>query len=257
VLPAADPAGGQRVMLVDASPDVREQLDRLDDLRGHLDERAERGPVDGILLTHAHIGHYLGLAFFGFESVNARGISTWCTPRMAEFLSTNGPWSQLVALGNLDLLRCEPSRWLELGGGVRAMPYRVPHRDEFSDTVAWIIAGSARTVMYMPDTESWRTWAPPLPAVLEEHGVNVLLVDGTFFSADELPGRAVSSIGHPLIVDTMDLLQSHVDAGELVVYFTHLNHSNPALDSTSAERAAIESRGFRVLDDGDELPLAD
>jgi pyrroloquinoline quinone biosynthesis protein B len=255
VLPGEEAGAPPRVLLVDVSPDVREQLDRLDDVRDEPNDRADRTPVDGILLTHAHIGHYLGLAFFGFESVNARGIPTWCTPRMAEFLSTNGPWSQLVALGNLDLRRREPGGPVDLGAGVRATPYRVPHRDEYSDTVAWIIAGEARTIMYMPDTEPWRTWDPPLGEVIDEHGVDVLLVDGTFYSAGELPGRPVSSIGHPLIVDTMDLLQERVDAGTLAVHFTHLNHSNPAIDPASEARRAIESRGFRVLDDGDEFAL--
>ena len=81
------------------------------------------------------------------------------------------------------------------------------------------------------------------------------LLDATFYSGDELPGRDLSKIGHPLVVDTMDRLQSRVDAGALEVWFIHLNHSNPALDPASAARAAITRRGFGVAYAGLELPL--
>jgi pyrroloquinoline quinone biosynthesis protein B len=85
--------------------------------------------------------------------------------------------------------------------------------------------------------------------------VDVALIDGTFYSGDELPGRDLSKIGHPLVVDTMDLLQERVSAGKLEVWFTHLNHSNPALTPGSAALKALEARGFRVAYAGLELRL--
>ena len=113
--------------------------------------------------------------------------------------------------------------------------------------------GGRRTVLYVPDTDSWRSWPRPLTEVLA--GVDVALLDGTFYSGDELPGRPVSAIGHPLIAESMDLLEPLVKAGRLEVAFTHLNHSNPALEPESAARRAIESRGFRVLGEGEEIGL--
>ena len=86
-------------------------------------------------------------------------------------------------------------------------------------------------------------------------GVDVALLDATFYSGDELPGRDLSKIGHPLVVDSMDRLQSRVDAGSLQVFFVHLNHSNPALDPASPARAAITRRGFGVAHAGLELAL--
>ena len=65
----------------------------------------------------------------------------------------------------------------------------------------------------------------------------------------------MSSIGHPLIVDSMDRLESAVREGRLRVYFTHLNHSNPALDPASPAFAQIEGRGFHVLSEGATFPL--
>jgi pyrroloquinoline quinone biosynthesis protein B len=72
---------------------------------------------------------------------------------------------------------------------------------------------------------------------------------------EELPGRDVSAIGHPLVVDTMERLSSRVAAGDLRVFFTHFNHSNPVLDPDGSRRREVEAAGFEVLDDGDELPL--
>jgi len=244
-----------RVYLVDATPDIREQLDALRDVRDDPAGRVDRDPVDGVLLTHAHIGHYTGLAFLGFEAVHTQDLPVWATERMGDFLRGNAPWSQLVDIGNIEIRTIEPGTPFDVGG-VEVEALTVPHRDEFSDTVAFIFRAD-RTVMCVPDTEPWRTWRPGLGDVLDREGVDVLLVDGSFYSPDELPGRHVSSIGHPLMRDTMDLLQDRVDAGTLDVLFTHLNHSNPALDPSSDARREIDERGFRVAPDGLEIPLTD
>jgi pyrroloquinoline quinone biosynthesis protein B len=244
--------GDDGVYLVDATPDIRDQLAALSDVRSPPAGRVDRTPVDGVLLTHAHLGHYTGLAFLGFEAGNAEHTQVWATPRMGDYLRDNGPWQQLVQLGNVQLQPTPPEETFTLGT-IAVTPIAVPHRDEYSDTVAFRFTGARATVLYMPDTEPYDRWSRPLEAMLE--GVDVALLDGTFYSPDELPGRPVETIGHPLITDTMDRLQSRIDAGELRVLFTHLNHSNPASTPGSPARAEIERRGFRIAEDGMELPL--
>lgn len=269
--------GAERVFLFDATPDIREQLHLLRDVRGGPAGRVDRAPVDGVFLTHAHIGHYTGLAFFGFEAVHTRDLPVYCTPRMAQFLRTNGPWSQLVEKENLRLHETAQGQSIALAFATRrenggasnndqaeaivVTPIAVPHRDEYSDTVGFILKRRATgpqrgsTLLFVPDTEPWRNWSPTLIDVIDRERIDVLIVDGTFFSSEELPGRAVSSIGHPLIRDTMDLLEKRVSAGGLTVYFTHLNHSNPALEPNSEARREINSRGFAVAHEGLEIPL--
>jgi pyrroloquinoline quinone biosynthesis protein B len=132
---------------------------------------------------------------------------------------------------------------------------QVPHRDEYTDTLGFLIRGPKKTVLYVPDTDSWQTWTRPLPEVLEKEKVDIALLDATFYSPDELPDRDVTKIKHPLMTQTMELLGPLVRAGKLRVYFTHMNHSNPALDRKGPARSAIESRGFRVLEERDELGL--
>ncbi|HKQ50449.1 MAG TPA: MBL fold metallo-hydrolase [Phycisphaerae bacterium] len=262
------PSGHPSIYLIDATPDLRSQLDLLHDVRPGVTDGIDRSPVDGVFLTHAHIGHYLGLAFFGYEALNTSNLPVYCTPRMADFLRTNGPWSQLVRIGNVQLQTLEQRRPVRVpvddakGDHVLITPLTVPHRDEYSDTVGFIIrrehreneaAGSA--VLFVPDTEPWERWNPSLLKVIEQYGVNVAILDGTFYSGDELPDRGTGKIGHPLMKDTMDLLEPLVRAGRLTVYFTHLNHSNPALDPASPASREIRRRGIRVAKEGMELPL--
>src|SRR5262245_52159261 len=77
------------VYLVDATPDLPAQIDEIHTFREHPQGRTDRHPVDGVLLTHAHIGHYLGLAHFGFESLNTDSIPAYVSPRMAAYLKWN------------------------------------------------------------------------------------------------------------------------------------------------------------------------
>jgi pyrroloquinoline quinone biosynthesis protein B len=243
------------VYLVDATPDLPAQIEAIHAFHAHPAGKTDRHPVDGVLLTHAHIGHYLGLAQFGFESLNTQGIPTYVSPRMAAYLRGNGPWSQLVRLGNITLHELEPGASFELEEGVSVKPIPVPHRDEYTDTMAFLLRGPKRTLLYVPDTDSWRAWPRPLLQVIADEKVDIALLDGTFYSPDELPDRDVTKIKHPLVTDSMDLLEPLVKAGRLRVYFTHLNHSNPALDAGSPARQAIEGRGFRVLAEGEDFEL--
>lgn len=250
-LPASD-----KVFLFDATPDLHRQLDRIAALRRRPEEgRVDRAPVDGVLLTHAHIGHYLGLAFFGFETVHTRKLPVYASPRMAAYLRGNGPWSQLVRLDNIALHEMALGEPFALGDGVTVKAFAVPHRDEYSDTVAFLIRGPNRTVLYVPDTDTWQTWPRPLVRVIEEEKVDVALLDGTFYSLEELPGRRVEQIGHPLITDTLDRLEPWVKSGKGQALFTHLNHSNPALEPESPARREIERRGFAVAAEGQEIGL--
>ena len=246
------PSTGRR-FLVDATPDLREQLDLLPEIGTRAPGKVDRSPVDGVLLTHAHVGHYLGLAFFGFEAIHTSRLAVHATPRMAAFLRANAPWSRLVERGEIELREAAPGTPFALDAGVRVTPFAVPHRDEDSDTVGFAIAGPRHTIVYVPDTDRWDTWSVEARRVID--ACDVALVDGTFYAADELPGRDVATIGHPLIVTTIDLFRDQVSAGRLRVLFTHLNHSNHALDPNGPERRTIIDNGFAVAEDGQRLPL--
>ena len=234
---------------------MRDQLEEVRLTTGGGVGGVDRSPLAGVLLTHAHIGHYLGLAFFGFEAVHTRHLPVFATRRMCDFLTRNHPWRELLRRGNIALYFSPPGAAFSLADGLAVTPIRAPHRDELSDTVGYLFQGPRASLLYVPDTDSWEGWQPPITELAR--GVDYALLDGTFYSAAELPGRDVTKIGHPLITRTMDLLAPLVAGGKPRVFFTHLNHSNPALDSASPERREIERRGFKVLDEAQEFPLVD
>jgi pyrroloquinoline quinone biosynthesis protein B len=242
-----------KAYLVDASPDIIQQLALLSDVRTLEPNRVDRTPVDGVFLTHAHIGHYLGLALLGFEAVNTQELPVWCSQKMGDFLTKNAPWDRLISQKNLALNVETSGEPVSLSDGIQVTPIGVPHRAEYTDTYGYLMAGARQRVLYIPDTSPWHAWSHPMEDVLTD--VNVALLDGTFYSGDELPGRDLTKIGHPLMVDTMDRLQSRVDAGTLRVIFVHLNHSNPALDPSSDARKTVEKRGFSIGVQGQEFAL--
>ena len=99
--------------------------------------------------------------------------------------------------------------------------------------------GPSRTLFYCPDIDHWDAFEPDLRAWLTR--ADIALLDGAFFSPDELPGRDITQIPHPLVTDTAALL---ADVTTEVV-FIHLNHTNP-LWRPGPERAWLQARGFSV-----------
>jgi pyrroloquinoline quinone biosynthesis protein B len=242
----------RKVFVVDASPDISLQFDWVRERMG-FDPAAKINVPDGILLTHAHIGHYTGLMYYGYEGLNAAKIPVYCTSRMGSFMEQNGPWSQLVRLENIALRIIRPDEKISLTERISFSPLLVPHRDEYSDTVGFIIAGPKKRLLYIPDIRNWEAWNR---SIAEEVGkVDYAILDGTFYSPDELPGRDLSKIGHPFILDSMDTLASAAKSGKSRICFTHLNHSNRALDPDGPEHKEITNRGFHLAMDGMEISL--
>jgi len=261
VLPAS-----RKVFLVDATPDVVPQLAALraalERASGEVAEArggVDRSPLDGIFLTHAHMGHYLGLAHFGFEAVDTHGLPVWGSPRMLGFLRANGPWEQLVRLGNVTLHELspghgEPGPPVALGEGVTVAALTVPHRDEYSDTVGYVLRGPRQAVLYVPDTDGWDAWTVPPEAVIAGAGIDVALLDGTFSSGDELPGRDISKVRHPLITASAQRFAPLAERG-VRVEFIHFNHTNPAVEADSGLREALERQGFGLAREDEEIAL--
>ncbi|MCL4818416.1 MAG: MBL fold metallo-hydrolase [Vicinamibacteria bacterium] len=239
-----DEATGER-FLIDATPDLESQLERLNAGR----ETERRRPVDGVLLTHAHVGHYAGLMLFGREALGADRVAVHATPGMAAFLRANGPWSQLVEQRQVELHERPPGEEFALGR-FRVTPLKVPHRDEFSDTVGYRVRGPRGSLLYVPDVDKWEKWERRLED--EVRAVDVALLDATFFDAQEIPGRAIADIPHPLVGETLDRLAAAGLASRLVL--VHFNHTNRLLWDAGAVRA-VEASGARVARSGDRFPL--
>ncbi len=246
-----EPRSGRRWM-IDATPDFRRQLLDLRRASGG----ADRPALDGVFLTHAHIGHYTGLMFLGHESMGAKAVPVWAMPKMTEFLHRNGPWDQLVRYGNIELRPLAADVAVELTEGLSVTPISVPHRQEYSEVVGFRIQGRGRAALFIPDIDSWEQ--------LDAQGVriedliasvNLAYIDGTFFANGEIPGRDMTGFPHPFIRHSLLRFASLPAAERAKIRFIHLNHTNPALDPTSAASREIVAAGMKVAREGEIEPL--
>ena len=241
----SDPQQGQR-WLFDCTPDLREQVERA---HGHPTGRhppGARPPLfEGVFLTHAHMGHYTGLMFLGPEAYGAMGLPLYGTKRMHEFLASNGPWDLLVKRSMLRLERIEPGRPQVLSEQLSVETILVPHRDEYSDTCAFLLKGPQRSLLYLPDIDKWSRWDQRIEDWIGR--VDYALLDGAFYADGEIPGRSMKDIPHPFIQESMERFASLPARERSKVYFTHLNHTNPAVHPDSEAARAVAATSMHIL----------
>lgn len=221
---------GERVYLLDATPDLPAQLRALGAAR-----------PDGIFLTHAHMGHVTGLVFLGREALATSGVAVHATASMRAFLRANAPFRDLEEQERV-VLRANDAVDLD-GVTVTALP--VPHRAEHTDTVGYRVEGPRASLLFVPDIDAWAAWERDVRAEVE--GVDTAFLDATFFSPDEIPHRDPAEIPHPFVTDTMQRLEGLGDRVRLI----HLNHTNPLL----VDDAPARERGFRVAREGERVAL--
>ncbi len=238
-----------RKYMIEATPDLPAQLDALN----KLDENKGGKLLDGLFLTHAHIGHYSGLMYLGKEAMDAQQMPVHVMPRMASFLSSNGPWEQLVERGNIRLEELEEGQWKELSELLSIRSFRVPHRDEYSETVGFEISGPHKKVLFIPDIDKWEKWSKDIAQEIK--AVDLAFVDATFFSGAELPNRDMSEIPHPSVRESMDRLSVLSEEDRRKVHFIHFNHTNPLLKAGSPEMEIVQEMGFQVAQNGSVHPI--
>lgn len=250
-LAVVDPADQTR-WLFEATPDFKDQLHGLDTLF----PRADTPGLDGIFLTHAHIGHYAGLIHLGFEVMGADRVPVYAMPRMTDFLAGNGPWDQLVRYDNIELRGLRSDSTMRLNDRIQVTPILVPHRDEYSETVGYKIDGPNRSAVFIPDINKWDLldeWGRRIEEIVRT--VDFAFLDGTFYSAGEVGGRDMSSFPHPFIVETMERFDESGPELRSRIYFIHFNHTNPVLRLESSHGARVLSRGYHIANEGQCIGL--
>ena len=233
--------------IFEATPDLSTQLADLE--QNHL---KKDNLIDGVFLTHGHIGHYTGLMYFGKEALGKKGTTVYAMPKMKNYLETSGPWSQLVELENIRIKELQQDSIVDLNSNVKVIPFLVPHRDEYSETVGYKIIGPKKTALFIPDIDKWQKWNRNI--VEEVKHVDYAFVDATFFDANEVK-RPIAEIPHPFIIETVSLFENETLEIKNKVIFIHFNHTNPAIESNSEARKKIEKLGFRFASEGDHYEL--
>ena len=231
--------------LFDATPDIHNQLNL-------LEKFSDANLVDGIFLTHAHIGHYTGLMYLGREGLGGKNIMVYALKRMSKFLTKNGPWDQLVKLNNISIQTISNKEFVKLSENIFVIPIRVPHRDEYSETVGYKIIGKSKKILFIPDIDKWDEWKKSI--IEEVKLVDYAFIDGTFYNGTEL-NRDMREIPHPSIEETLQLFSNQPVAERNKIYFIHINHTNPILTNKNGIRDLVEDLGFNIAQRGLKFKL--
>jgi len=240
----------KQTYLFEATPDMPAQMKMLNELAPF----EHKETPDIIYLTHAHIGHYSGLMYLGKEAMNAKEVTVSVMPRMHEYLSNNGPWSQLVENKNISLWLNDSLSYLRVTNR-DVSPFVVPHRDEFSETVGYNISGSEKRAVFIPDIDKWEKWCDRsrLNELIKNY--DYAFIDGTFYDGNELPGRDIKQIPHPFIIESMELFKDLSKEDKAKIHFIHFNHTNPLLNKNSKEYKEVIKRGFNIANYRDVFEL--
>ncbi len=240
--------GSKQKFLFEATPDIKEQFYRL-----HQIAPDSLFKLEGIMLTHGHMGHYTGLMHLGREAAGMNAVPVYAMPRMSDYLSSNGPWSQLVKLNNIKIEKIADGIATKLSTSISIIPLLVPHRDEYTETVGYKIIGPNKSVLFIPDIDKWQKWGKSIKTLIKE--VDYAFLDATFFSKGELANRDMSEVPHPFVEESMTLMNDLPKIDKNKVIFIHFNHSNPLLIENSQAQKQVLNAGFRFAIEGMQLKL--
>lgn len=237
----ADPVNNKKFIL-EATPDLTQQLKSL---KNYIPDYTKETP-DGIFLTHAHIGHYTGLMYLGKEAMNSDSTAVYAMPRMKNFLVHNGPWSQLVGGNNIFIQEMEAQKEIQLTPNLKITPFFVPHRDEFSETVGYMVSGLKKKALFIPDIDKWEKWNTNIIDAIAK--VDYAFIDGTFYDAAEINNRDITTIPHPFIIESMNRFKDLPVAEKNKIYFIHFNHTNPVINKNSKQYKQVVKNGFNIAE---------
>ncbi len=200
-----------------------------------------------VSITHTHLGHVDGIGQFGKEVANLKKIPFYASHSSISYLENKGLLSSFDINTVISAKKFEPS----LDCGFELEFIMVPHRDENSDTHAIVVRGANKSLLFLPDHDDWHQTLQKNNCKTIKEWFKILkidyaLIDGTFWNEGELGGRDMSDIPHPTITETLEHLGRR-EEGDLEVYFFHLNHTNPVLNTSSKETAIVNSLGWKVL----------
>ena len=230
----------KKCYMIEATPDFPEQMRILND---HAPFNQKQTP-DGIFLTHAHIGHYTGLMYLGKEGMDTKAVPVYAMPKMKVFLEENGPWSQLVSRNNIVLREMAHQNSIQLTENFSITPFTVPHRDEYSETVGYIISGPAKKALFIPDIDKWEKWETAIVDVVA--AVDYAYIDATFYDSRDIKHRDISEIPHPFIIESMALFKTLPAEEKSKIRFIHINHSNPVLRPDSEQSQTVLKNGYGI-----------
>jgi pyrroloquinoline quinone biosynthesis protein B len=252
--------------LINASPDLRQQL--IDNSEIHPDptKGLRNTPVAAIILTSADLDHVLGLLLMR----EFTPVRIYATRPVISILKKNSFFHMLDRLPR-------QSRWTEIepnvsfhaGNGLTCTPIALsnslPTYISEEDRASMDPTGATIGLIFEDPQGARAAYLPALPSVsapLKQllSTCSTIFIDGTFWSDEELqkiqPGTPLArSMGHLPIAGPEGSLASLQDLKDIRKIYTHINNTNPILQEQSSERRAVEHAGWEVAWDGLEITL--
>ena len=152
-----------------------------------------------------------------------------------------------MKLNNIRLESIRDSISVKLTSSIEVTPLQVPHRDEFTETVGFQVQTKSKGLLFIPDIDKWEKWSTDIKVMVENN--DYALLDATFFGADELPGRDMSEIPHPFVVESLKLFDPLKISHKSKVHFIQFNHSNPLLIPNSPARDMVTAE-YNLAEEG-------
>jgi pyrroloquinoline quinone biosynthesis protein B len=261
---AAISSDGERWFLLNASPDVREQLACLP---GMIPTTVRHAPVEGIALTDAELDHTLGLVLLR----EARSLELYATPAVRRIVEQDSrllPVTRAFAeVGTTDMAPEQRCRLKYRDGTaselwitpfpVPAGPPRFASAAEPGHTVGLIIEDGS--------TGASAAFVPGCGDVDERltdrlAATDLLLFDGTFWTDDELVTLGISErkareMDHVPVSGAGGSLEWLSSVSRPLKVYTHINNTNPMLLEGSPERRLVDDAGVTVGADGMSFTL--
>lgn len=245
--------------LLNASPDIQSQIEAFPAL--HPDDgRVVR--LQAVLLTDAELDHTLGLLLMR----EGRGLQVHATESVHETLmSGTGVWRTLEAYCPVKWRPVIPGTAAPLGDGLTYRSFdvptektmRFPGASSHGRVVGYRITDnlSERSVVYLPGVQHLSD-----ELLGEMDGASGLLIDGTCWQDDEMPGLGLASktsraMGHVPISGRDGSLERLSPLPIDRKIYIHINNTNPILLEDSPERETLARHGMEVAEDGLELEI--
>lgn len=240
--------------LIEASRLLGKQLRLWAEATRHLGEELPIiSPISSVTLTHKHLGHVDGIGQFGREVMGyrTRSIRLITGERVIKVLEQKSylePFApEVISNGSK----------VTLGKGLTLEFLRVPHREEeCSETYGVIVRGNKKSIFFLPDHDTYEETlsyhkCETLKEWLRSLQIDIALLDGTFFTIEEVAKRRSDAAGipHPPICESLDLLKERDAEIDPEVIFVHLNHTNPVIDDES-KRQEIKELGWDIGNQG-------
>jgi pyrroloquinoline quinone biosynthesis protein B len=263
-------ADGERWVLFNASPDLRQQIN--DNAILHPQGALRASPIKAVVLTNADVDHVTGLLTLR----ESQAYNLYATPRVHSVLAANSIFNVLNPqfVSRLPMRLEQPLAVCAGDGsalGFEVTPFAVPGKvalwlenaskgDNFGsvdeDTVALEVrAGGQVKFFYLPGCARM---TPELAARIR--GAPLVLFDGTLYVDDEMirDGVGVKTgqrMGHMSVSGPEGTLAALAPLGIQRKVFIHINTTNPILIADTPERLAVHAAGWEVSFDGMRLEV--